>query len=300
MRFLNLFLLSIGLCDRLTAKPSAFQGLSNPAPATNADPYQTVGQLIGKSDRCTGTLIAPYVVLTAAHCVWGQPTDSFSFTLDKNPFWNGNTSLAKGREIHTLPLYRRGLVPELSVKSEMEINDLALVYLDSLNYGPLPSSFLQLATNSPLFAGKELMAPGYGINENKSHSQFRVLTLTIGRFFALADESGRMIPSALIGLAPLPGKSGTCYGDSGGPLLLTNDGRTEIVGVASTGLYRERVTTSDNCATSFGTVYTNVFHHRDWIESKRQWQPSLSKVAAPGLTSDKKNLWEGLPVIKGK
>ena len=294
----TLFFVFLTALPPAMAEVSTFQGLSG-IPALT-DPYQGVGQLMEKGGNCTGTLLAPYVVLTAAHCVWGKLPEQFGFTLDRAPFWTEKTPMARVHKIMISPEYRRGKLPELPVNSELELNDLALILMESLDYGLLPSAFLPLNTSPPLFAGKELLGAGYGLNDNGSHGQFRILNLVLRQFLPLPDKEGRMIPSAMMAVGTAPNKPNPCNGDTGGPLLFSDKGRVEIVGVASVPLYPAQPNEGDNCVSSMGTIYTNIFHHREWITGQFNFHPPARSLAAPGI-NDRENLWKSLkPGRKGK
>merc|ERR1712121_83842 len=56
------------------------------------------------------------------------------------------------------------------------------------------------------------------------------------------------------------GTSGSCNGDSGGPLACKVDGQWKLVGATSWGLY--------GCPTTAPSVYARVSYFRDWITEK--------------------------------
>ena len=56
---------------------------------------------------------------------------------------------------------------------------------------------------------------------------------------------------------------GICQGDSGGPGMFEIEGKTYIVGIVSSVIYRETSSTADRCR--FKGQYINVQYYLDWI-----------------------------------
>ena len=285
-RFLHVTLFALlhafcGLAE--TTSPSPFNGLSaggaKSAPAL--DPCAAVGQVRSRYGFCTGTLLSPYVVLTAAHCVSAVPVREIDFTLDRNPFWNGETRLAKTMEVKIHPGYGRASFSELG-PSEIKVNDLALVFLESTSYGEPPPGYLPLNSVQSFWKGRPLQSPGYGTNANGSHSQFRVATVDVLMVFA---------PGNFILMSPRTGEQVVCKGDSGGPLVGENNGGFEIVGVLSAGGFNGPRPKKDNCETSTLAYYTGTLAHKEWISRHTAWLPPARGAASvPGL-KDKKSSW---------
>jgi len=159
---------------------------------------------------CSGTLIAPRVFLTAAHCAEG---DRVRVTFD--PAYQAGDKVYAGTW-HADPLYNG---------AQSDPHDIAVVVLDTtpkITPARLPAagSLSNLPTN------QQFTSVGYGAHE---------VTNSPGGHQYLYDDV-RMVgtgtlnsinPAWLrISMNPATGDAGTCYGDSGGPNFL---GGTDIV-----------------------------------------------------------------------
>ena len=166
---------------------------------------------------CTGSLIAPTVVLTAAHCVSEVetgPNAKFSVFTSANVNRNGGVALAV-REVHANPRW--------SAKRLEGGHDQGIVVLAQ------PTSLLPLAINrSPLASalrGKPVRIVGYGLNDGTAQTGAGI------KRQALTSLSA--IQANLIAVGD--SRRGTCNGDSGGPAFMSLNGQETIVGTTSYG-----------------------------------------------------------------
>jgi secreted trypsin-like serine protease len=192
---------------------------------------------------CSGTLIAPAVVMTAAHCVYetskkgnllgiARPS---ALTVRVGSRDVSNPSL--GVSVHVVAVLPQ---PYYRWDGVHHFHDIALLALDR----PLPQTPAVLAEQRP-GAGKALLIAGYGRSSTKDRSG--ASELRVGQIDA-ADPatchliSGAFNPSWLFcGSAstdalPVPGGT-ACFGDSGGPAFASENtaGNVVVEGVISYG-----------------------------------------------------------------
>ena len=222
---------------------------------------------------CTGSLIAPDLVLTAAHCIADEGLRGIAvlFSLDDQKVTEEQVIYASNGTIH--PDYA-----PTNDKSKVW-NDIALVKLEKSAPADFKLAVLPTAeTIKLLVKGSKLTLAGYGI----TNAVIRKV---------LKDKNGKVVigkdgqPATI----ELPGRGsgtlrrvsniavtgvtadlkeisfnqenlrGACHGDSGGPALLQlKDGTYIQVGVTSRGTNQ-----LGNC--NEGAIYSGVAGQLDWI-----------------------------------
>ena len=187
-------------------------------PDRNRDPAVIAVEIEGDA-LCTGTLVAPRVVLTARHCVSRTaheiacPASGSQITGDRDP---SKLAILSGDDPKTAEVVAHGA--EIVVPPERLIcdHDVAFIVLDQAVTHIKPAA---IATKGAA-KGDRVRAVGYGLTATDGTSAG---TKLVREHVKVLDVSAAEF---LVGEA-------TCSGDSGGPAIDETTG--EIVGVVSRG-----------------------------------------------------------------
>lgn len=247
------FVMTLMLTPAVLVAPPALAMVGD-APAGDGAIARSVVTIVGsRGNFCSGALIAPDIVLTAAHCV--QPGADYKivrYDAQRQPL------LMSIRRVIIHPQFTMAAIAQNRASADVALLQLAEP-LDGEPTAPLGAPI------EPIVAGRTYGVAGIGVTrrgDGKSGGVVRAATLVStsqpGRLqIRLVDPATNNTRDGL----------GACTGDSGGPAYEDQNGRAVMVGVVSWS-------TAPNNAVGCGglTGVTPLSLYRDWIvTTARGW-----------------------------
>src|SRR5712672_3940216 len=240
----------------LLAAAPAYAIVGGGAPSADGVARSIVTIVGSRGNFCTGAVIAPKIVLTAAHCV--QPGADYKIV----EYGAGQPTLQDVKSVAIHPAFRMD-----AMLAHRATADVALLRLDAPATGKIPSTLGM--PNIPILVGSRFTIAGIGVTvrgDGKSGGTIRVAGLVAtgkpGTLqIRLVDPAGQGTRDGL----------GACTGDSGAPVFEDKQNGPAIVGVVSWS-------TGPNGASGCGgmTGVTPLTLYRDWIlQTARQWGSAL-------------------------
>lgn len=188
--------------------------------------------LLAAGALCTGTIIGPNQVVTAAHCIKGSDV-TIGFGASKTPIPGVRVIGARAH-----PAWGDGKADQT--------HDIGMIIFE----GQLPGHLGPVAI-SPLTGisnGAATILAGYGVTgeSNSDSGTLRKVAATIKSFNGGSKEFDMQEGMGV----------GSCYGDSGGPAYIQSGGQLTVIGATSRG---------QNCDSGDG-VYTDVRYYQGWLK----------------------------------
>jgi secreted trypsin-like serine protease len=221
---------------------------------------------------CTGTVVAPRIILTAAHCIESQESGAFTApsayavaTGTTTPREAEATNVFRVVETHIFPGFDPGNLR----------GDAGILVLDRPTAAP-PLAMAGAADAALYAGGAPVQLAGWGLtrsNARKGPGSLRATGMTVQAPALCKRKTRSYYPpfSAAAQLCTLatPTKSGGCFGDSGGPAIAQRaDGVLIHLGIISSG--------GPFCSTKLPNILTRTDLVSTWVA---EWAAAIETGA---------------------
>ena len=201
--------------------------------------HPAVGAVVMNYFLCSGTLIAPKIVVTAAHCVLpNDPPKQFGL----GPKTSSATEILNVVQAIPHPQYGQGNVDGWTVN----VHDIAILVLDKAAQAQ-PMKYRTESIDG--LTGAPVTFVGFGVTVPGNPT-------TTGTKMKVAGTIGKVAAQGFFNYTSPANPKNTCTGDSGGPAVYSNGGVDEVISGVSGG--------DEACAEN--GFNTRVDAHAAWIQ----------------------------------
>ncbi|MFZ2112906.1 MAG: serine protease [Solirubrobacteraceae bacterium] len=228
--------------------------------------------------QCTGTVIAPSLVLTAAHCAENMQTGTPFSASGFRVVTGALDPLQAGEPVSTV----LGVILYPGLERKVDNGDVALLVLSTPTSAP-PIALAGPKQAKRLAAGMPATIVGWGKTVYEQTSLTEQLqsasTVVQARKWCRRNAPPFFARSEICTITPPSYATGVCQGDSGGPLIASGPSGEPIeIGVAD-HVYGRCSTRHPSVFASVGSIYSWV---QTWIEAyKRPTAPPAPPTTLP-------------------
>lgn len=231
-----------------------------------------------RGGACTGTLVAPDVVVTAGHCIDAEPYEVVIDSVDYARSGGERIGVAWSR---AYPEWYRSY-------------DVGVIVLERASKVAPRTITAACTARQSLVPHASVHLVGFGVTDDQQedpNTQLREATV------AVTDPTCTLDPACQPSVAPhgefIAGGRGadSCFGDSGGPVLVDVAGSPALVGIVSRGMSLAPTPCGG------GGIYVRIDKVASWIQ--RVTGRQLSRTTCGGKSDDDDTLDEGGCTVAG-